>query len=365
MYKGEPQPLPSVCPLALSTEPKSQVQRFQFLPDLLGKVRPFRAGGQGGRPAWSRQSFTVGQCFRPAWRVTGCSRQKDGWTDMGTQGAFSLSLPPPCPLSCCPEQPCVPVSRASQGGGHAPRSLLERTDLLWGHLASRRGHTHAHTVFLHKHTLPADTRDLYSCTFPEQALGWCHFLWGTIRTVTGSTACWFQGPLLSSSHLICRTVRSRPDSYHGTISAQNPCLRSVSSLFSKSLQGLLSPTCWASEDTHMQTLFRLLRKSESKIGDYKAGCRMPKEAPWGAVGAGSQGVGGGSGCFHRISQEPCKTQGGPPREGYGPQWYLPDIPTYQSLGTCGTRGPFSKDSHRSVGVSAECQPLKRRAPSVL
>lgn len=144
MYKGEPQPLPSVCPLALSTEPKSQVQRFQFLPDLLGKVRPFRAGGQGGRPAWSQPSFTAGQCFRPAWRVAGRSRQEDGHTDVGTRGAFSLSLPPPRPLSWCPEQ-CVPVSRASQGGGHAPCSLLERTDLLWGHLLSGPGRGHAHT----------------------------------------------------------------------------------------------------------------------------------------------------------------------------------------------------------------------------
>lgn len=67
VYKGELWPLPSVCPLALSMEPKSQVQRLQFLPDLLGKVQPFRAGGQGGWPAWSQWSFMAGQGFRPAW----------------------------------------------------------------------------------------------------------------------------------------------------------------------------------------------------------------------------------------------------------------------------------------------------------
>lgn len=92
MYKGEPRPLPSVCPLALSTEPKSQVQRFQFLPDLLGKVRPFRAGSQGGWPAWSQQSFTAGQCFRPAggyWL-----QQTDGWVAVGTRCLLSFPSSP-------------------------------------------------------------------------------------------------------------------------------------------------------------------------------------------------------------------------------------------------------------------------------
>ena len=140
MYKGEPQPRPSVCPLALSTEPKSQVQRFQFLPDLLGKVRPFRAGSQGGWPAWSQHSFTAGQCFRPAWRLPAAA---DRWMD--GHGDSVPALFPFLPFALCSgltqQGPAGPGGRPSS---QHPWALCTRVQLPPQHTLPRQCQDHHH-----------------------------------------------------------------------------------------------------------------------------------------------------------------------------------------------------------------------------
>lgn len=190
MYKGEPQPQPSVCPLALSTEPKSQVQRFQFLPDLLGKVRPFRAGSQGGWPAWSQQSFTAGQCFRPAWRLLAAA---DRWMD--GHGDSVPALFPFLPFALCrglTQQ--VPAGPGGRSSSQHPWALC------------------THVPLLHQPHCPASARITTSEFFPRE-----RHLTGAIFMGDNKNYRWQNSLLVPRSfhllsHLICGTVRSHPDS---------------------------------------------------------------------------------------------------------------------------------------------------------
>lgn len=83
----------------------------------------------------------------------------------------------------------------------------------------------------------------------------------------------------------------------------------------------------------MQSLFRLLRKSENKISDCKAGNRIPGEAPGSAVGAGGQGVGWRlRKCFVKTSVKRAGWDTGMALHGTGRTF-----PTYPS----GREGPFT------------------------
>lgn len=124
-----------------------------------------------------------------------------------------------------------------------PAASLKAQNFLGGPLwPSRRGHTLMHTrVFLHGHTLPANTGDLHRLSQNRHLAG--AVFMGIIRTIAGRTAGWFQGPFISWAHLICRTVRSRPDSYLGAIGAQNQWLPSISPLRNEGYRERLRRRC--------------------------------------------------------------------------------------------------------------------------
>lgn len=139
---------------------------------------------------------------------------------------------------------------------------------------------------------------------------------------------------MSWSHLICRTIRSRPDSYRLPFTGEQSELRIngfvQSALYSTRVsRELPSPRRWGLAERVVQSLFRLLRKSESKISDCKAGTRKPGEAP------GSRGSECGLEAQEMFCQDLCEAS----RLGHGTALHGTGrtFPSYQS----GREGPFT------------------------
>lgn len=123
--------------------------------------------------------------------------------------------------------------------------------------------------------------------------------------MAGRAACWCQGPFICESPLIRGTNRTHQVAIVPVLQMSERNSESMASFNQPFIQhefiGSPSPRFWGLEETWMQAFFGLLRKSENKIGDCKAGRRMPEEAPWGVVGARSRGMGWGPRkCFQKI-----------------------------------------------------------------